>query len=65
MPRRSNVDHVVVDGNTGGTFRCGHCGAEYKPTYPIEILMYVATGKAFTKTHARCRKVADKAVSSG
>lgn len=51
---KSKTDHVVIRNQK---IFCSHCGREQVVPYPIEIPVFIAMGKAFSKSHANCQKV--------
>lgn len=48
---KSKTDHVVIRNQK---LFCSNCGREQIVPYPIEIPVFVAMGKAFSKSHANC-----------
>ena len=47
-------DHVILDANFGGAFRCLHCGDKYKPAMPIAFDDWIALAESFLRRHKRC-----------
>jgi len=50
---KSKTEHVVIRNQK---LFCSNCGREQTVPYPIEIPVFVAMGKAFSKSHANCPK---------
>lgn len=53
MATKPKSEHVHT--LNGGGFRCAHCGAKQDMAMPCDINVWIAAGKAFTKSHARCK----------
>lgn len=47
------ADHVVISKDR---FVCLHCEGSIRLGFPIAVSDYVAQGKAFSKTHRRCKR---------
>lgn len=57
MTKKRKGDWVVIDASVQpARFRCTRCGTEYAPTFPVEIGMFAAMGKAFLSDHSRCEE---------
>lgn len=52
MPK-IKADHVIIRNEK---LFCSNCGAAQTIQLPMEIPVFVAMGKAFTKSHAKCLK---------
>ena len=52
MSSKRKTDHIVLDGNIGGAFRCLNCGDTYLPALPMYVDDWLAVSKSFTKRHA-------------
>ena len=48
-----NTDHVIIRNES---LFCSHCGRKQGVSYPIEINVFAAMCKAFSKSHAACEK---------
>ena len=48
-----NTDHVIIRNES---LFCSHCGRKLGVSYPIEIDVFAAMAKAFSKSHAACEK---------
>lgn len=65
MATANKATHV---GFRNGDLFCSHCGSSQKIPAPMEISVFAAMGKAFQKSHAKCRKtwtepVVDQSIS--
>ena len=58
--RPPNLPPGVADPVTGRFFgfECRNCGAFQAMATPVDVDVYVAAARAYTKSHARCRRVA-------
>lgn len=48
-----NIDHVIIRNES---LFCSHCGRKQGVSYPIQIDVFAAMAKAFSKSHATCEK---------
>jgi len=48
-----NTEHVSF---RKGSLFCSHCGRKQRVFYPVEIGVFAAMCRAFSKSHAHCGK---------
>ena len=53
---KGRADHVIVDGKSGGMFRCLHCGASRDPQFPVDMKKLIRLIDDFIGMHAECKK---------
>ncbi len=57
--RKQQPDWIIIHDGTQGdlayAFSCLRCGNVQKITLPIEVDCYVAMGKAYVKSHRKCK----------
>jgi hypothetical protein len=56
------ADHVIFRNEK---LFCSHCGATQTIPLPMEIAVFAAMGKAFTKSHSKCEKTYQEPVVDG
>lgn len=51
-----SADHVVVDTNDDGAFKCLNCGARYLMNVPCPLSVYAVAAREFAHIHKDCKK---------
>lgn len=60
-------DWIILHDGTDGRglrYECTRCGRVYAPALPLEVEVFVALSKAFTRHHKRCRPSGESRASS-
>ena len=59
-----NLDHLIIDLNDDGKWKCLHCGESYKMNLPAPIKMVQVAQECFLEMHKDCEDKHDTRTSA-